>query len=51
MDLNQDRSKIRELSYACIFDKKSPMSARVACTVLYTVLRLGEVIDWWFPVK
>lgn len=51
MDFNSDNNKLKELSYKCIFDKPSKMSGRVAAAVLYAVLRAGEIIDWWFPVK
>jgi hypothetical protein len=43
--------ELKALSYKCIFDKKSPMSGRVSATIIYAVLRMGEIIDWWFPVK
>jgi NADH:ubiquinone oxidoreductase subunit 5 (subunit L)/multisubunit Na+/H+ antiporter MnhA subunit len=34
-----------------MFDKPTPVSARIAATVIYLVIRMGEIIDWWFPVK
>jgi hypothetical protein len=43
--------ELKELSHKCVFDKASPMSGRVATAILYVVLRIGEIIDWWFPVK
>jgi hypothetical protein len=42
---------IKTLSYAAIFDKRSPMSGRVSSAIIYVVIRAGEIIDWWFPVK
>ena len=51
MDFNSDTNKLKDLSYKCIFDKPSKMSGRVAAAVLYGVLRAGEIIDWWFPLK
>jgi hypothetical protein len=42
---------LKETSYECIFDKKSPVSGRVGASIIYTVIRAGEIIDWWFPVK
>jgi len=51
MDFNSDNNNLKELSYKCIFDKPSKMSGRVAAAVLYAVIRSGEIIDWWFPVK
>jgi hypothetical protein len=42
---------LKQLSYRCIFDRASPMSGRVAGAIIYIVIRAGEVIDWWFPVK
>jgi hypothetical protein len=42
---------LKALSYRCIFDKPSPMSGRIGAAIIYTVIRMGEIIDWWFPVK
>jgi hypothetical protein len=42
---------LKTSSYKCIFDKPSPMSGRVAAAIIYIVIRAGEIIDWWFPVK
>jgi len=41
---------LKELSYLAIFDKWSPMSGRISSAIMYTVIRAGEIIDWWFPV-
>jgi hypothetical protein len=27
------------------------MSGRIGAAIIYTVIRMGEIIDWWFPVK
>ena len=43
--------ELKAISYKCIFDKPSPMSARVGSTVIYAIIRAGEIIDWWFPLK
>ena len=43
--------ELKSLSHKCIFDKKSPMSGRVSAGIIYAVIRVGEIIDWWFPVK
>ena len=51
MDFNSDATKLKELSYKCIFDQRSKMSGRVFSVVLYSVLRAAEIIDWLFPVK
>jgi hypothetical protein len=51
MNFNSDTKTLKVLSYKCIFDKPSKMSGRVTAAVLYAVLRAGEIIDWWFPVK
>jgi hypothetical protein len=51
MDFGRDKNELKVLSYKCIFDTRSPMSGRVVSAILYMVIRLGEVIDWWFPVK
>jgi hypothetical protein len=42
---------VKTSAYKCIFDKSSPMSGRVASAIIYIVIRAGEIIDWWFPVK
>jgi hypothetical protein len=46
-----DTADLKALSYEAIFDKRSKTSGRLASAIIYAVLRLGEVIDWWFPVK
>jgi hypothetical protein len=51
MNFGRDKNELKAVSYKCIFDKPSPMSGRVAAAIIYSVIRLGEVIDWWFPVK
>ena len=51
MDFNSNTNNLKELSYKCIFDKPSKMSGRVAAAVIFAVIRAGEIIDWWFPVK
>lgn len=43
--------ELKAISYKCIFDKPSPMSARVGSAVIYAIIRAGEIIDWWFPLK
>ena len=47
----KNAQELKALSYTCIFDKPSPMSGRVWAAIIYLVIRAGEVIDWWFPVK
>ena len=44
-------AELKALTHKCIFDKKSPMSGRVSAGIIYAVIRAGEIIDWWFPVK
>ena len=51
MNFGRDKNELKALSYTCIFDKPSPMSGRVAAAIIYMVIRAGEIIDWWFPVK
>jgi hypothetical protein len=46
-----DICALKEVSYRCIFDKPSKMSERVASAIIYAMIRVGEVIDWWFPVR
>ena len=43
--------ELKALTHKCIFDKRSPMSGRVSAGIIYFVIRVGEIIDWWFPVK
>ena len=51
MDFTRNTVELKEISYRCMFDKPSPMSGRVASAIIYAVIRAGEIIDWWFPVK
>ena len=51
MALPTDTANLKVLSYAAIFDNRSRMSGRVASAIIYVVMRAGDVIDWWFPVK
>ena len=51
MVFNSDMCALKEVSYKCIFDKPSKMSGRVSAAIIYAVIRAGEIIDWWFPVK
>lgn len=51
MDLNKAPEELKPLAWAAVFDTRAKMSSRVACALLWSVLRLGEVLDWWFPVK
>lgn len=43
--------ELKDVSYRCVFDKRTAMSGRVASAIIYAVIRAGEIIDWWFPVK
>jgi len=51
MVFDSDLRALKEVSYKCIFDKPSKMSGRVSAAIIYAVIRAGEIIDWWFPVK
>jgi hypothetical protein len=51
MNFSDNKNELKATSYKCIFDKPSPMSGRVAAAFIYMVIRAGEIIDWWFPVK
>ena len=51
MFATSNAQELKALSHKCIFDKKSPMSGRVSAGVIYAVIRVGEIIDWCFPVK
>jgi len=44
-------AELKELSYLAIYDKKSKMSGRVMSALIYTGIRICEIIDWWFPVS
>ncbi len=46
-----DTIELKTLSYKCVFDRLTPMSGRIASAIIYAVIRAGEIIDWWFPVK
>ena len=51
MDFTRNNVEFKNLSYKAIFDKSSPMSGRVSSAIIYAMIRTGEIIDWWFPVK
>ena len=51
MFTTSNAQELKSISYKCIFDKLSPMSGRVSAAIIYVVIRAGEIIDWWFPVK
>jgi hypothetical protein len=51
MNFNSDTKDLKALSYKCIFDKPSKMSGRVGAAIIYAIVRAGEIIDWWFPVR
>jgi hypothetical protein len=51
MAFNAHTTNLKVLSYEAIFDWNSPMSGRVASVFIYAVIRVAEIIDWWFPVK
>lgn len=46
-----DTVELKDVSYRCVLDKRTPMSGRVASAIIYAVIRAGEIIDWWFPVR
>jgi hypothetical protein len=46
-----DTVELKDVSYRCILDKRTAMSGRIASAIIYAVIRAGEIIDWWFPVK
>jgi len=51
MDFTRNTVELKDISYRCVLDKRTPMSGRVASAIIYAVIRAGEIIDWWFPVK
>lgn len=40
---------LKTVCYKCIVDKYSPTSGRIAAVIIYSVIRAGEIIDWWLP--
>jgi hypothetical protein len=42
---------LKTLASKCVHDKPMKTSMRVAAAILYCVVRMGEIIDWWFPVR
>jgi hypothetical protein len=51
MDFTRNTVELKDISYRCVLDERSSMSGRVASAIIYAVIRAGEIIDWWFPVK
>ena len=51
MFATSNAQELKALTHKCIFDEKSPMSSRVSAGIIYAVIRAGEIIDWWFPLK
>jgi len=51
MAFNAHTTNLKALSYEAIFDNRSPMSGRVGSVLIYMVIRMAEIIDWWFPLK
>jgi hypothetical protein len=51
MDFTRNTVELKDISYRCVLDERSPMSGRVASAIIYAVIRASEIIDWWFPVK
>jgi hypothetical protein len=47
----EDFSHLKMLAYKCFQDKTTKMSIRVACVIMYGIARVGDMIDWVFPVK
>lgn len=42
---------LKTASYECMYHRQTKMSGRVMAAVIYALIRFGEVIDYWFPVK
>jgi hypothetical protein len=51
MFATSNAQELKALSYEAIFDRRSKMSGRVGSVFLYAVIRLAEIINWWFPVN
>jgi hypothetical protein len=47
----EDFSHLKMLAYKCFQDKTTKMSIRVACVIMYGIARVGDMIDWVFPVR
>jgi len=39
------------MAWNVVIDRHTKMSARVSSALMYLAIRMGEIIDWWFPVK
>jgi hypothetical protein len=42
---------IKVMAWNVVIDRHTKMSARVSSALMYLAIRMGEIIDWWFPVK
>jgi len=51
MDFTSEAKDLKEAARRCVQDKPTKMSARVFAAAVYGAIRVGEIIDWWFPVK
>jgi len=51
MDFTSEAKDLKEAALKCIRAKCTKMSERVFAAVVYGAIRVGEIIDWWFPVK
>ena len=51
MDFTGDAKDLKATAHKCMWDKGTKTSERVFAAFVYGVIRSGEVLDWWFPVK
>lgn len=51
MDFTADAKDLKAAAHKCIWDKHIKMSERAFSAFVYGVIRFGEILDWWFPVK
>lgn len=51
MDFTSDAKDLKETAHKCMWHKGTKTSERVFAAFVYGVIRMGEILDWWFPVK
>jgi hypothetical protein len=49
--VRESKPDFKVMAWNVIIDRHTKMSARVSSALMYLAIRIGEIIDWWFPVK
>lgn len=49
--VRESKPDFKVMAWNVVIDRHTKMSARVSSAFMYLAIRLGEIIDWWFPVK